>query len=883
MKECIILAPGARGTELIKSLAMHGVNSFNLRICNAVELARISLMRSGTSVAEDFVSRREETALVAEAAKDVAYFKNASYSDIKHLAVAIRNMRGLVALGDEEVRITEVMSRGDFKEKNAAIVSAYKNYMKLLKERNLTDCVSLIRKALSESLPANADFIFLKEYPLSPLEKALLEKISDGKARETGLEEIFEIKDTGVRVESFKDCYGAANEAEAIIDDIYRAKTIDKCTVAVTDPLTYGQLFFDLAVSYDIPVTFDCGIPITNSDPARLLALYHRWMSGGFFGGHSLLGMISSPFFNKSVLKGLYPGKNEGYKSSVYAEMICGLRLTNDGAVNEKRLEDLKKAVSEEEKITDPADKKAVDKIKEKNLCIPYIEILAKELALPVEDFITKYAYIRKGSETNAQKLLMMLDRASVRAVRDEIGIMRRAGVKLTDEEMIINVLGLSVASCSSEEGRLFVTGIDGALTTVRENMYIAGLSASKYPGSPKEDYLLLDTDLELFGKDETKHMTSHGRIDRKTGRLLSLVRLSSGLGSRICVSYPRLNVSELKTDNASSMVYEIFREEQGENVTSEELNAHIEKVRYFDPAISVTRKIGEAYNEDRFIIPEKSNPQISAEDILWDPDTAYSPSALDTFNVCPRAFMLKHLMDIPEPEEDMPFKVIAANETGIMAHFLMKELGNSRMSLDEFLELSGKCFDLFLAQNPPLMEQVALKERQDFLEMMETAYLTDPKKEVAFGEEKVSCVHESGVMIHGYPDRVEKLADGTYLVVDFKTGRNINHVEDDIETCLQNVMYAYLMEQKGLKISGTEYRYIRLGETVRCKYDDEKKNELFEKLTDFKKHLENADFPIPEAAYKENKENDDPDPCHYCKYGLICGKTDVTGGSDHE
>ena len=62
MKECIILAPGARGTELIKSLAMHGVNSFNLRICSAVELARISLMRSGVSVTQDFVSRREETA-----------------------------------------------------------------------------------------------------------------------------------------------------------------------------------------------------------------------------------------------------------------------------------------------------------------------------------------------------------------------------------------------------------------------------------------------------------------------------------------------------------------------------------------------------------------------------------------------------------------------------------------------------------------------------------------------------------------------------------------------------------------------------------------------------------------------------------------------------
>ena len=306
MKECIILAPGARGTELIKSLAMHGINSFNLRICSAGELARLSLMRSGISVTDDFISSREETALIAEAAKGEDYFipghnsngydhpseedtgkmdARISYSDLRSIAAAVRQMRGLVPDGDEEENIANVMKGGVFYGKNKALVSVYKKYMKFLRDRKLTDSVSLVRKALLESSALDADLIILEEYPLSPLERALIEKLSDGSYTEMSLAKLFGTDALKTKIESYKNCYGAPNEAESILDDIYRGNSIDKCTVAVTDPGVYGQLFFDLALSYDLPITFGCGIPVTNSNPARLLALYRRWMSGGFFGG----------------------------------------------------------------------------------------------------------------------------------------------------------------------------------------------------------------------------------------------------------------------------------------------------------------------------------------------------------------------------------------------------------------------------------------------------------------------------------------------------------------------------------------------------------------------------------------------------------------------
>ena len=51
MKEKIILAPGLNGNELMRSLALHGVNCIGMRICGAAELARLALMRSGISSA----------------------------------------------------------------------------------------------------------------------------------------------------------------------------------------------------------------------------------------------------------------------------------------------------------------------------------------------------------------------------------------------------------------------------------------------------------------------------------------------------------------------------------------------------------------------------------------------------------------------------------------------------------------------------------------------------------------------------------------------------------------------------------------------------------------------------------------------------------------
>lgn len=851
---------------------MHGVKCINIRICGAVELARIALMRSGITIKEEFVSAREEVPIIAEAVTDEKYFcqeNEPKYSDLRNIANAVRRMRSLVSDENEGESIAKALGQSIFEEKNAALKSVYEKFKKHIDDNKRMDSISLIRKAIAMCGPMEADFCYLEEYPLSPLEKALLDKLSNGRAKASSLRELFEAEEKKPNVESYKECYGAPNEVESILADIYAKKELDKCVVAVTEPTTYGQLFFDYALLYDMPISFGCGIPIVNSNPAKLLVLYYRWMTSGLFGVSAIKNMLSSQAFNRGELKKTFSPEEKEFSWNKIYKYLGQIRLTNDGATNKIRIENYEQGLKEDAGRIDKQSKD-YDKVQEKLQYVPYLTAIAEELAQPAEEFIKKYGRIRfapKAEESNAYRLLMALDLAAAKTIYDELKLIKSYGEGQATEDMILNILKKTVASGKSEAGKLHVTTIAGALSTVRDNLYVAGLSAPKYPGSPKENYLLLDDDIKAFG-EEAEYLTSAGQINKKRMQLLSLVNLVASLNANVSISFPGLDVSELKQENESSLIFELVK------------NREPEKVKYFEPAISATRKIGEAYNAGKNVLTEDNTSEVGSEEqgektVQCSINREFSPSALDDFFSCPRKFMLKWLLKLQEPEEDKPFEILAAKEQGTIAHSLMERLANSAMPREEFLQLANECFDSFIMQHPALIEQDVSGVKTQFLEMMGTAYNMEPepRREVVLKEEKITCTHDTGIILQGLPDRVEKTEDGLYVIVDYKTGYYLKHIENDINTCLQVILYAYMWEKEHCKVIGGEYRYIKLGTTVTCSYD-EIKEKLSEKLSEFKNVMEKGQFPISvNADYKKNS------PCTYCKFGLVCGKDTEIGG----
>ena len=211
--------------------------------------------------------------------------------------------------------------------------------------------------------------------------------------------------------------------------------------------------------------------------------------------------------------------------------------------------------------------------------------------------------------------------------------------------------------------------------------------------------------------------------------------------------------------------------------------------------------------------------------------------------------------------------KVIVGSSNFSVQGFKARNEVNVYLQDDHDYQEARKIFDTLWQSSVILVDG---SNKNEFLEMMETAYNGDPHRKVVLKEEDIHCVHSTGVKLHGFPDRVEMLDDGTCLIVDFKTKRKVEHVEDDFATCFQIIVYAYLMESLGYKVSGGEFRYIRLGRTVKCKYDDEMKEALDSELKLFKDAMLGGKFPCGTSN------------CTYCSFSDICSSSkeeEIWGG----
>lgn len=883
--ERIILAPGANGTELTKTMALRGCQSYNLRIFNGVELADEALLRSGIILEESLLTPVQENNLVAEALKGITYFPSSSYGDVERVAAALRSLRKQAGAGQEPELIKAALGRGSFKAKNAALLKVYYNYMDLLKAQKALDGISLMRRALQEALPLadNTELLLLEEYPVSPLEQALVQQlIGNFKAiRTIKLEELMKLSSQPIVLDQLKSCYGAPNEVENVIDQVYRAGNLDQCTIALADVRTYSQLFLDYALLYNLPVTFGCGLPISNANPAKLLKQYATWASQ-LFDGEVLVAMLESSCFKSSALWTALSPLPENFSYHAFLDILKSLRLTNNSSVNAALLANFEAGINYEDPLIAVGTKDR-SKFEARKKSLPVLKQLAHELELNLEDFLYKYSYLRQEQGSSTPKLLAKLDLAARSCIYETIQLMQQ-GNNPTIEDILAQVQQRMLCPQRFEEGKLHITSIKGALTALRDKIYIVGLSSANYPGKPVENPLLLDEDLRSFGP-ASEYITSTGQNHTKKAQLLSLVKLASAAHCQVNLSYSGLDVAELKDQNPSSLLFELYRLEQGATASIGAFKNRLQQVAYFEPAISRNREIGNKYNEGKQIFPYSSSTSISALPASSSVvpqnspatvpvsrllDRAYSPSALEKFFQCPRHFFYASVLGLSENDKRELFQVINPAEEGTLAHLMMDQLvensqnnKNEKMAQDEFLKLVSNSFDNFLREHPVINSGAVPKAKAEFMDMMKSAYDNYKVKPAPIKEVDISALHPCGIKLHGFPDCVEEV-NGSYVVVDYKTSRQVKHTQDDIISCLQVVIYAFLLESLGYKVDHGEFRYIRLGaQVITCKYDDAMKKELDEKLKSFKQALEHSDFPI--ISSKDN--------CQYCKMGDLCGR----------
>jgi len=852
MREQIILAPGVSESEFLRTLAKFGKNTIGLRVVNATELAKIALKRAGVSIKEDFLSSREMPSVIYSFLNEIPYFASASFADAENLAGAINTLREESILYPFE----------DFVED--WLIEVYERYAKILKEKNLIDSIGIIQKAYLEANRLenasglkvvknndfDADFIYLKEFKCTPLERLMLHHISGGKEVEKSINDFFVNKAEKKQI-SYIEGYGAINEAEGIISSIYKGHIpLDKCVIACANPSRYSQIFYDLSRKYDIPMTFGSGVPIINSNPAKLLKLISDWDTKGYNGIDALKAVIYSESFSRDELGKALGVENLKRKDiDSICDMAGALRISFNGNINRKRTAEYKKVLTEALERAEKTGNKEIDRLKEKLGTLELVSKLSKEFELGFTAFLEKYVVLRPEPAGR-------LDKSAINVVTESLNAFLKYADGAPVSEIIPEILEKTVCSEISREGTLHITSIQGALGSLRDNLFVCGLSSQEFPGTPTENYLLLDETLIAIGGAGAP--TSVNRINDKKNCLTNLVVTAKNVGVNINLSYSGYDLSELKDQNPSSMLFEIYEEENPAS-SMKDFKAAFKQANYFESELSSSRLAGDAYAKGFVLDANKLSAEMPKADKTLE--RAWSPSALDIFFQCPRRFYLTKVLWLPEDEPDDPFMVLSAADIGTLAHAMMEELAAKDMPKADFLKLSEKAFNDFLVGRPPIHKDDADKERKEFLKMMDSAYDQDPHNEVISAEEEYTYDHPSGVKLHGFPDRVEKDKEGNLIIADFKSGRTITHIKNDIDTCFQVVVYAWLLEQAGTDISRCDYRYLRKNRTITCDYNDDMKNKLNEKLVQFKTAVETNDFP----------RNENETSCKYCKMRDIC------------
>ncbi|MBQ1390528.1 MAG: PD-(D/E)XK nuclease family protein, partial [Firmicutes bacterium] len=709
MKERIIFAPGAKGTELLRMLARFGTNTLGTRVLNATGLAQTALMRAGASFTELYLPPEDGPALLSSFLNTIPYFEKASFADAEKLFAALSALRLLVP-GDEEAGIRAGLAGGEFPEKNKALLTAYERYMALCREGGKADRIALMRQAIREGKPFPAEFIILKEFPLQPLEQELLETVSGGCYQELPLADL--LAGAAAADPTFTCGYGAVNEAEAILAEIYREGIpFDQCVIACADPVSYAQLFYDLAGQYEIPATFGSGVPIGNSNPARLLKLLRKWDTDGYHGVDALRELLTSDALDQKKLATALRGEEEAEgeeplsrKEIEKLAVLAGqLRLSFDAEENRAHLAGCREIYRQ-----DPATQGTYE------LAVR----LARELERGYADFTEAYSFIRPEPvgriDRSAVNVIGKMLRAYAAYARTEeteetekteADGKARAVLKAGWEgEIIPDILSRTVCSESSREGALHITGIRDAFSCLRRNLYITGLSANCFPGTPTENYLLLDSDLKAFGEAGERE-TSAGRIQAKKEDLRALLRLAGRAGVKTSLSYANYDLAALKEQNPSQALFEIF-EERHSGGSMRSFHDSFRKRGYFQSGLTKAEAAGRKYLEGAEVSGEPVYPGTGLPENLLQ--RSWSPTALKTFFECPRHFYLTKVLYLPEPEEDEPFTVISPQVFGNLAHHLMEELAGARMAgqpltEEEFLSACEEAWEEFMRMRPPL------------------------------------------------------------------------------------------------------------------------------------------------------------------------------------
>lgn len=837
MKEKIVIIGSVNETSFLRMLALKGINTLGLRIMNPIELANEVLIRNGLTPKDKIISSALPAFIFNELSNN-EYFEINKLHDARLFINSLNELRLNVL--DESKFEDLVGDKAEFIYKNKAILEIYDIYKQKLEDNGYIDDIMEIKEVINSNLTIDANIFYVEEFALKPVEMELLKSVSNNTC------EAFKITDKSYSVIEYVSSYGTTNECEYVLNTIFKNNyKLDECVVAVTEPTIYRKTFEDLSSVYNIPITFGVSKSIIDTNSGKLLKLLME-LHNDCYSNKLFKKVIESEFVDKAKLYEIMglESKNKDYESNKKYNLILnlcgGMRFSFDKEENDEKLMDFEALIDR-------------NNDKEKEEVLFAVERIANIMSSGIVKFIENFVIME-----NVDK-----EQRAIEQIRNYLNYGKIFDIP--KNIILEDILNLGIGKSNPEEGKLYVTTIKDAKETVRKHLFVCGLSALYYPGSPKENHILLDSDYEIFGIKNKSELEIKDKIDNYN-KLLEI----QGNGN-IRLSYSSFSLADLKNQNASSLLFETFKK-LNPNKTIDDLFGNkkkntfgeIKEIKYFDSNITDNNYIGKSYIEG-FNIVKSDTAQSITPLIKVKYKNSYSASLINEFFTCQYKFYLKNVVGLEDPFDEDSANVIAANDRGTLIHSVM-EHNDELNSLDEYYELLEKEFKDYLIIHRPISSELASYELANLKNIIANAYNLVDKGAIVITKESDGYAYCNGIKIHGLPDLVIRDNTGKIKIIDYKIKGRVEHDVEDINTLMQILLYAYVFNSKSSeRVDKCEYRYLIQGKNVTISNVNEKLLKFEENIKIFKNALDTNTF---EKANKEGK-----DPCIYCHFKDICYK----------
>ncbi|MCQ2795791.1 MAG: PD-(D/E)XK nuclease family protein [Bacilli bacterium] len=846
MKETIVYSNLLNQTELLRSLSLNGVNSFNYRVYRFNDLLENAHLRLGAFNRASMVNQKDALFLLESFIRDIYSFS--SFTDVRHAFNTIHDLRMNITSDDEFKEFQDkVASKLKANQNINILTQIYQKYLEELNKRSLCDDVLLAKSIIKQNKKIYEEICILEEETLTPLEILLLNTL--GTIKKVSLVDLYHktlIKDA--KVDTIKAYYGEKSEIDGILSDIAEHKyPLDSCLIVLAKKDKYVHLLNEDSRIYNIPMTFECGLPIHLSTPYSLYQLLDLLKNQYFYDVNGYLRLLKASCFKSDLL--VKPQSLEtvanllGRWKVSYDKNSNDAFLANYQSINPIYRESFIDKVDHRSWIKKEAEQEALHALEEFSNGLPYI--------------IKNYTNIPSDSYKDFNELAStyILD-----TINQANGLVNKSFINTYLEEMKDKyLLGKAFKS-----GALHVTTISRALSTVRPHIYIVGLSAANFPGKPIEDYLMNNEAYHLLTGSNSK---SDERIIQKREYLISLINIYKSLGVNVHLTYSCKNIEEVKDVNPSSVVFE-YAHKIGFSIKDSR-----ESAKQFDNQISSLRKMSELFKDNKeisIVRPNIAQP-LHPNDLLTK---GYSPSALSTYLKCKLRFYLTNVLYADKPREYDAISIFQGGVFGDLVHLVMETYANNKNKYpteESFIALADELFEAYIKFNVPLVNPN--DQYDDFILSCVHAYNAIKDYEFVGAEIEIKDQDILGIKFHSSIDLLVKDPNtGDYIIFDYKSAKSIDHANNDFIQDIQGIIYAYLLEkEKGIKVKRVSFIYTRFNKifTYEDPFSVDTQNKLKDLISEFTDTIKNKSFPIPVFNEKVLEE----DVCKYCNYEHICHK----------